>query len=160
MPLTDILDVDLLAMNQWDFGFSTVGARISTFCVGTKAKQSFDQKGRWCQHCWCWPTFSPFLLSYVPGIAFILLSTDEDPVTASDQRNVSRSNNCHFLAEAGQSPCETVYLVFFAVTQTWEGNPLNTWVFVMVRAPSVLCWTCQVSRETYLCCSKPWEFGD
>lgn len=38
----DALGVDILAMNQCDFGFCTVGRRISALCVGTIVKQSFD----------------------------------------------------------------------------------------------------------------------
>lgn len=37
----DTPGVDILAMNQCDFGFSTVG-RTSALCVGTLVKQSFD----------------------------------------------------------------------------------------------------------------------
>lgn len=38
----DTLGVDIRVMNPCDFGFSTVGRRISALCVGTIVKQSFD----------------------------------------------------------------------------------------------------------------------
>ena len=91
----DVLDDDGLVTNPWDFGFCTVCRGISAFCMGTEVKQSLDGQRADVVDIIC-----GYFLQSAQGIAFILLSTEEGHLTASDQGNVSRSKNCHSLVEA------------------------------------------------------------
>ena len=80
------------------------------------------------------------------GSCIILLATEEGHVTISDQRNMGRSSNCPFSAEAEKKPMEK-YPVSLLCYRKYKRS----------QSPSVLSWTSQLSRTTHLCCKKPWD---
>lgn len=157
----DALGVDILAMNQCDFGFSTVGRRTSALCVGTIVKQSFDGQRMDVVNVasvdWYLVLFSfqahreLHLFSFQLGSAIWLLLTKEMWAEAAVVIPWLEQGKAHVKLTSFSSS--------LLPPRPGKGA-VNTWVSVRTESPSDLCWTCQVSRETCLCCSKPWDFWD
>lgn len=91
------------------------------------------------------------------GSCIILLSTEEGHVTSSDQRNMGRSSNCPFLAEAEKKPVEKFPVSLLCYHKGQWSVPLSTWARGWSQSPPVSAWTSQLSRTMHLCCEKRWD---
>lgn len=105
----NILDVDLLVMNGGDFAFSIVISIVNNRCLMCGEKKwgnhSMTKRADVVDNASIHHFFFPFKCT---RNCIYTLTTEQGHATGSDQRNMSRNNKCHFLAETVKSPCETI----------------------------------------------------